>query len=285
MSCNDFTLPQGGSETSLGEFPGRAVGTPIEPPSTLPEGSFLAFDPPSGRVKSTAYDYTCKGDRSVRLFHRLRNTEPPRGATSTVPRPGLKRLLRISLRTTLVVVTLLCIMLAFKVRKVERQKEAVAWVEEMGGQVEYDSAFDFAGHRAELPGPKWLRDMIGVDYFDTVSYASFSDAQVDDLSVIANLTTLRELWLEAPQLCDLSPLAGLTELEVLSIRGTKVSNLSSLANLTKLAYLDLSDSQARDLSPLTNLAKLEHLDLSNAQASDEEISKLMKALPDCRIVR
>ncbi len=53
QSQGDFTLPLGGSETSLGEFPGRAVGTPIEPPSTLPEGSFLAFDPPRGRVKFT----------------------------------------------------------------------------------------------------------------------------------------------------------------------------------------------------------------------------------------
>ena len=43
---NDFTLPLGGSETSVSEFPGRAVGTPIEPPPTLPEGSYLAFDPP-----------------------------------------------------------------------------------------------------------------------------------------------------------------------------------------------------------------------------------------------
>ena len=29
-------------------------GTPSKPPSTLPEGSFLAFDPPGGRVKSIA---------------------------------------------------------------------------------------------------------------------------------------------------------------------------------------------------------------------------------------
>ena len=48
----DFTLPSGGSETSVSEVPGRVVGIPIELPSALPEGSFLAFDPPRGRVKS-----------------------------------------------------------------------------------------------------------------------------------------------------------------------------------------------------------------------------------------
>ncbi len=39
---------------SVSEFPGRLVGTPIEPPSALPEGSYLAFDPPGRRVKFIA---------------------------------------------------------------------------------------------------------------------------------------------------------------------------------------------------------------------------------------
>jgi hypothetical protein len=37
---------------SVSEFPGRVVRTPNELPTTLPEGSCLAFDPPgNGRVK------------------------------------------------------------------------------------------------------------------------------------------------------------------------------------------------------------------------------------------
>ena len=63
---------------SLGEFPGRVVGTPIEPPSALPEGSFLAFDPPKGRVKSIARKYARK-ERQKRPIHppfRLGNRVP-----------------------------------------------------------------------------------------------------------------------------------------------------------------------------------------------------------------
>jgi len=45
--------PPGGSETSVSEFPGRVVGTPRELPTALPERSYLAFDPPAGRVKFT----------------------------------------------------------------------------------------------------------------------------------------------------------------------------------------------------------------------------------------
>jgi hypothetical protein len=47
----DFTLPLGplgGSETSISEVPGRVVEIPTELPPALPEGSFLAFDPPLG---------------------------------------------------------------------------------------------------------------------------------------------------------------------------------------------------------------------------------------------
>ncbi len=76
-----FTLPPpGGSETSVSEFPGRVVGTPIETPPPLPEGSFLAFDPPRGRVKSIACECLSKG-------RRMRRIKPPFSmATFALPR-------------------------------------------------------------------------------------------------------------------------------------------------------------------------------------------------------
>ncbi len=76
-----FTLPPpGGSEMSVSELPGRVVGTPIETPPTLPEGSFLAFDPPRGRVKSIACECLSKG-------RRMRRIKPPFSmATFALPR-------------------------------------------------------------------------------------------------------------------------------------------------------------------------------------------------------
>src|SRR5512141_2980448 len=57
----NYTLPRGGSEMSVSEFPGRVVGRLTEPPFALPEGSFLAFDPPSGRVNG----HGCLENREV----------------------------------------------------------------------------------------------------------------------------------------------------------------------------------------------------------------------------
>ncbi len=57
---------------SVSEFPGRLVGTPIEPPSALPEGSFLAFDPPGRRVKFIACECVSK-ERRVRRIKRPNN--------------------------------------------------------------------------------------------------------------------------------------------------------------------------------------------------------------------
>ena len=80
--------------------------------------------------------------------------------------PRIKSLLHFSLRTMLVVLTVLCVLLAWKVRQVERQKEAIAWVMQQG------SADDFRSSSrridTELTGPKWVRDFIGADYFTTV---------------------------------------------------------------------------------------------------------------------
>ena len=102
------------------------------------------------------------------------------------------RWLRYSLRTMLVVVTVACVLLASKVRQAERQREVVAWVEKMGGEVAYDyqpkigSIFWLdANRKDEPPGPRWLVDLIGVDFFSTVSGVRLDGTQVTDLTRMA----------------------------------------------------------------------------------------------------
>ena len=62
---NNFHLPLGRSGASLGEFPGQVLwdGHADRAPCALPEGSFLAFDPPKGRVKTDG-EITSAGSRN-----------------------------------------------------------------------------------------------------------------------------------------------------------------------------------------------------------------------------
>ncbi|RVU21606.1 leucine-rich repeat domain-containing protein [Methylobacterium oryzihabitans] len=97
---------------------------------------------------------------------------------------------------------------------------------------------------------------------------NFAFTQLDDLKLLAGLTTLRSLDLMGTQVSDLSPLVGLTTLQSLYLMNTQVSDLSPLAGLTTLQSLDLRNTQVSDLSPLAGLTTLQSLDLSGTQVSD-----------------
>ena len=187
-----------------------------------------------------------------------------------MPRPRLRRLLRISLRTTLVVVTVLCLLVGLKVRRAERQKEAVAWVKKIGGNVGYDYEHHENGKPIDdprLPGPQWLLDYLGVDYFASVEFVWIDYSNVADLSPLVNLPNLRQLSvLRADKLTDISPLSELTGLQWLQLWSTSVTDLSPLAKLTKLKRLELDCWHVDDITPLANLTKLETLSLLNYSA-------------------
>ena len=167
-----------------------------------------------------------------------------------------------------VLTTILCIWLGYKVHQVKQQKEAVAWVEEHGGSVRYDYQPSFFEHphaayivSGTPPGPKWLHDLIGVDYFIKPTDASLYDKDLDDVSPIVDLPGLKRLGVRSEQVRDLSPLAKLQELK----------------------YLDLYCPEAHDLSPLGELKKLKFFFLPT-YTTDEEIAKLQEMLPDCQIL-
>ena len=101
-----------------------------------------------------------------------------------------------------------------------------------------------------------------------------SGGGVSDISPLANLTNLEELWLTNTHVSDISALAKLTNLEVLYLADTYVSDISVLANLTNLRDLGFGGTYVRDISALANLTNLEELWLTNTHVSD--ISALAK---------
>ena len=134
------------------------------------------------------------------------------------PKTRRRRYRQFSLRTFLVVLTIVCVWFGWQVNRANQQRESVAWVLEIGsprnqgvGSVWYDYEFDDAGHfipDAKPTGPEWLRDL-----YHPVVQVYLSETQVRDLTPLANLKSIERLTLYYTQVSDLTPLANLKSLE------------------------------------------------------------------------
>ena len=203
-------------------------------------------------------------------------------------RPRLKRLLRVSLRMVFLLTTIFCFWLGFKVQQVKQQREAVAWVEKVGGAVRYDyeySDFDrqFLYPAPDLPGPNWVSNVLGGDFFATVVDVELVDAEVDDLSHLEAPYNLKSLFLERTRIGDVESLASLTSLRILMLREMQVKDLSVLIGLANLKELWLESVPVDDLSPLTKLTHLETLVL-DMPIAEEQFQQLKGSLPACEIL-
>jgi hypothetical protein len=145
-----------------------------------------------------------------------------------------RRLLQFSIRTVLIVLTIFCITLGWT-EQARKQRNAVAWIYQIGGAVEY--AYEI--ENCPPPGLKWLRERLGVDYFDAVVLV-FLQGTVSDMSPLVVLTSLEELYVVDAQVSEVTPLARLTKLRHLQLSGAQVRDVSPLARLTNLQHLDLN---------------------------------------------
>lgn len=122
-----------------------------------------------------------------------------------------RRSLRFSLRTFVIVLTILCVWIGWYLLRVEQQREAVKWVLENGGTVDYDYEFDLndvfiIGSQPSVP--KWLYNMLGVDYFSSATQVRAASTRVSDVTSLANLKNLKYLHLGNTQVNDLAALAS-----------------------------------------------------------------------------
>ena len=91
---------------------------------------------------------------------------------------------------------------------------------------------------------------------------------VEDLTPLAGLPKLEQLFVSHSNIRDLSPLASLVNLELIHMSGALISDLSPLAGLTNLRHLYLPDGDISDLTPLAGLTQLEELYLRHNSISD-----------------
>jgi internalin A len=105
---------------------------------------------------------------------------------------------------------------------------------------------------------------------------------ISDITPLAGLKNLKQLGLWSNDITDISALEGLTNLEKVSLFRTKVTDITPLAKLTKLKTVEFRESHVKDHSVLAGLTNLESVATNRGLISDEQLTMLQKALPNCK---
>ncbi|MCL2109219.1 MAG: leucine-rich repeat domain-containing protein [Oscillospiraceae bacterium] len=113
----------------------------------------------------------------------------------------------------------------------------------------------------EIKSVKYPRCLTTLD----LSYMGLTDADIEPLQYMTNLT---KLYLMNNDISDISVLSSLDSLEVLDLYDNNISDISPLTNLTNLGELYLERNNISDISALAGLTELSDLALNNNNISD-----------------
>jgi internalin A len=210
--------------------------------------------------------------------------------------------------------------LGWVVHRAHVQRDAVAAIRRAGGYVRYDWMFpgDRYNPNATVPAPKWLVDLIGIDYFGNVVWVIFrigkggSDAELaqaatfDRLGVLVvhssritdaglehlrSLTGLGDLCLRNSKISDngLVNLEGMLKLEGLDLNNTNISDdgLVHIKKLKAILTLDLGNTAVSDIGieHLKQLTKLQDISLRGTKVTDAGVAALRQAIPGVCVTR
>ncbi len=110
----------------------------------------------------------------------------------------------------------------------------------------------------------FLEGLTGLEYID------FRGTGLSDISNLALMSSLREIYLRDNNIVDFSPLSDLTQLTYLNIHTNPATDLSPLANLTALETLIMRNIQAGNegLDVVRNFTKLRRINARNTGITD-----------------
>jgi hypothetical protein len=192
---------------------------------------------------------------------------PPMSEDFSPSTPKLKlRWFQYKLSTLLLLIAVAAIWLSFWTNRVRTQKQAVDYITRHGGGALYSYQANAGRTEPTPPGPAWLRNLLGIDYFDHVSQVyfigdSFTDA---DLEYLDNFPDLQFLQINCANitnegLAHFKYVRGLKQLEIYSdkINDDGLVHLQQLQELTDLKMCCLvTDAGMEQLVPLKKLCKL-----------------------------
>jgi internalin A len=192
-----------------------------------------------------------------------------------------RRWLQFSLASLLVIVTVVGLVLAPIVNRVQQQSRLVAKIEALSGQVTFDET---------QPPASWLRGWLDDDYFRTVRGVSLRSCGATD-PLLAEMAEVESLTvnLEQLDLCDsqitdagLLHIAEFRQLKALDIGFNPITNdgLTQLAPLDELLYLGLDVTEVTDdgLAALGKFPQLYRVSLYSDDITDRG-AKSLATLP------
>jgi len=230
----------------------------------------------------------------------------------TSKRRPLRRFFRFGIRTVLAIMTLVAMVFGLFILPAWKQKEAVARINAYHPQVSFAIFYDY--HRrakpvgyshwnldAELPGPKWLRGLLGEDAFrkpvslgihyggskdlafyeslngiqswESMSFGSFLDDAM--MEKITGQNSLKELRVADTSLTNAgcAAIGKLVSIRELHINQNRISDqgLEKLGTLTRLEELFIGDCNidGSGFEAFQKPLSLKRLDMERSALSDE----------------
>jgi hypothetical protein len=174
--------------------------------------------------------------------------------------------------------------LGWFIHRARVQREAVAAIRRVGGEVAY--SWEWSDGRPVFPRPKppwpdWVRRILGPDFLDTATFVRLMGPHCDDeaLRAACRLPWLEELTVLSASATDdaAEGIRYLTNLRLLDLRlnpGITRRTLRHIGALRELRTLTLSfkgfpvPATDEDMAFLERLTKLEHLNLYTANLDD-----------------
>lgn len=167
-----------------------------------------------------------------------------------LPRAGRRRF-QFSLRTMLIVMTLVAVWTGWTVSKAQRRQRAIAAIERLGGFIDYKHKWKDGEFRpnAEPPGPTWMRKILGERFAaEPLEIQLFADGRMRPIE----------------------------------FTDSEAAEISQFGELTWLVLMDTKLTDA-GLRHFHRLKKLGRLDLERTAVTDVGVAELKRVLPDCRV--
>ena len=109
---------------------------------------------------------------------------------------------------------------------------------------------------------------------EKLTYLSFRDNQVTDLSPLTDMSSLKKLKFDRNYVEDLSPLKTATALELISADGNGISSIEAICDSRHLRDMSFADNQITDMQPLVDLGIQVERDFDVVDLSGNQISEL-----------